>query len=165
MAPIEPAAEEIAEIALMIEQAAQVGDSATAFSGQRLRLCVDVGLRLIELRKAVPRGQWESFMEHRFPKLTKISAYRWTRLAQGVTDGRINLETARGLRQAYLHAELLRDPDETKSKSTKQVSYLVHISRLVAALQHIDIKALSAHDRSTLRERLQPVLKLHQQLA
>lgn len=164
MEAIEPTEAEIAEIAGLIEEATQVGDSACAYSAQRLRMCVVVGKRLMELRKSISRGHWESFVEEKFPTLTRISAYRWCRLAQAEASGQINLETTRGLRHAYKLAELLPDSDETKSKSAKAVSYLVHIARLVAALQHIDVQSLSAVDRSTLVERLAPVAKLHQQL-
>ena len=123
-----------------------------------------VGNKLLELRKTIARGQWEEFIQTKFPKLTLTSAYRWGRLAQAEATGQINLETTRGLRHAYKLAELLPDSDETKSKSAKAVSYLVHVARLVAALQHIVVQNLSAVDRSTLVERLAPVVKLHHQL-
>ena len=84
------------------------------------------------------------------------------RLAQAKASGRLNLDSARGLRHAYVLAGILPDTGEgTNAKSTAAtVNYLVHIARLVAALQHIDLNALSPHDRSTLRERLQPVITL-----
>lgn len=165
--PEQPTAEEIAEITKLIESANNVGSQAVAFSAERLRVCVDVGERLLEWKKQLGHGNWEKFTSEHWPELPDTTRQRWLRLAQAKAAGRLNLDTARGLRHAYVLAGILPDTGEgTNAKSSAAtVNYLVHIARLVAALQHIDITKLNARDRSTLRERLQPVIKLDKELA
>lgn len=160
--PEPPTAAEIAEITKLIESANNVGSQAVAFSAERLRVCVAVGERLLEWKKQLGHGNWEQFTSEHWPELPESTRQRWIRLAQAKASGRLNLDSARGLRHAYVLAGILPDTGEgTNAKSTAStVSYLVHIARLVAALQHINLSALSPHYRSTLRERLQPVITL-----
>ena len=164
--PNQPTNAEIAEITRLIESANNVGSQAVGFSAERLRICVHVGERLLEWKKLLGHGQWEQFTSEHWPDLPASTRQRWLRLAQAKASGRLNLDSARGLRHAYVLAGILPDTGEgTNAKSTAAVvNYLVHIARLVAALQHIDIRSLSPHDRSTLRERLQPVIKLEREL-
>lgn len=160
--PEPPTSAEIAEITKLIEYANNVGSQAVAFSAERLRICVAVGERLLEWKKQLGHGNWEQFRSDHLRGIADSSSQRWMRLAQAKASGRLNLDSARGLRHAYVLAGILPDTGEgTNAKSTAAtVNYLVHIARLVAALQHIDLNALSPHDRSTLRERLQPVITL-----
>lgn len=164
--PEPPTAAEIAEITKLIESANNVGSQAVAFSAERLRVCVAVGERLLEWKKQLGHGNWEQFTSEHWPELLESTRQRWIRLAQAKASGRLNLDSARGLRHAYVLAGILPDTGEgTNAKSTAvTVNYLVHIARLVAALQHIDLSALNAHDRSTLRQRLQPVITLAEKL-
>ncbi|WP_395753347.1 hypothetical protein [Prosthecobacter sp.] len=161
-----PTADQIEEITRLIESANDVGDQAVAFSAARLKVCVDVGERLNAWKKQLGHGRWEAFADEHWPDLTKHTRTRWQQLAIAKASGRLNLDDARGLRHAYVLAGILPDTapaDNTKS-TAKQRSYLVHIARLVAALQHIDIKTLKPVERSTLAERLKPVVALHSQL-
>lgn len=164
--PDAPTQAEIAEITRLIESANKVGSQAVGFSAERLRICVTVGERLLEWKKQLGHGQWEQFTSEHWPDLPSATRQRWLRLAQAKASGRLNLDSARGLRHAYVLAGILPDTGEgTNAKSTAPVvNYLVHIARLVAALQHVDLRSLSPQDRSTLRERLQPVLALAQKL-
>lgn len=160
--PAKPTHEEIAEVTRLIQSANNVGSQAVAFSAERLRVCVAVGERLLEWKKMLGHGQWEEFTRSHWPELVESTRQRWIRLAHAKATGRLNVETARGLRHAYVLAGILPDSGETtNAKSTATtVNYLVHIARLVAALQHIDLKSLKPHERNTLRERLQPVISL-----
>ncbi|WP_395736301.1 hypothetical protein [Prosthecobacter sp.] len=161
-----PTADQIEEITKLIESANNVGDQAVAFSAARLKVCVDIGEHLNKWKKQLGHGKWEAFAEEHWPALTKHTRTRWQQLAIAKASGRLNLDDARTLRHAYVLAGILPDTspaDNTKS-SAKHQSYVVHIARLVAALQHIDIKSLKPVERSTLAMRLQPVLDLHAQL-
>lgn len=164
--PTQPTANEIKELTKLIESANSAGHQAVAFSGERLRVCVQVGETLNEWKKQIGHGKWESFVEEHWPDLTKNTRSRWQQLAIAKAKGRLNLDTARGLTHAYKLAGIIPDTEAASNAkpTTKCESYLLHIARLVAALQGVDIKTLSARDRSTLAERLQPVVKLHTQL-
>ncbi len=165
--PTEPTIEEIEEISQLIAQATDSGEQAATFSAIRMRQCVMIGDRLKEFKIKVGHGKWESFAEDKWPGLTKNTRTRWMRLAEVNAKGLLDLESARGLRHAYMLAGLLPDPGDgpnLKGAQTKG-NYLVHIARLVAALQHVDIESMSAPDKNTLRERLAPVVALHGRLA
>lgn len=164
--PDSPTAAEIAEITRLIDSANNVGSQAVAFSAERLRVCVEVGERLIEWKKQIGHGHWQNFTSEHWPELPGTTTQRWMRLAQAKASGRLNLDSARGLRHAYVLAGILPDTGEgTNAKSSAAaVNYLVHIARLVAALQHINVRTLTPPERSTLRQRLQPVLSLATQL-
>jgi hypothetical protein len=161
-----PTAAQIEELKQLIASANNVGDSAVAFSAERLRVCLQVGERLVEWKLQMPHGKWEEFAETHWPELNRATRARWQQLAIANASGRLKLNDARSLRHAYVLAGILPDTmaNSNAKPGNKQSSYLVHIARLVAALQHIDIEKLSAVDRSTLAERLKPVVNLHNQL-
>lgn len=160
-----PSPSEIAELSTLIEEATQVGDSATAFSAQRLRTCVLVGDTLNQWKGKIPRGEWGRFIEQHFPALPERSCQRWMRLAEASTKGTLNLESARGLRHAYQLAGLLPDSDSSNAKSSpKAVSFVVLIARLVASLQHIVLDHLKPNEKNDLKVRLKPVMDLYQKL-
>lgn len=157
METIDPA--EIEEIKRLIAQAQDAGDQATSFSAERVKQCVAIGERLKAAKDKVGHGNWERFAEEHWPDVVKTTRARWMRLAEAKRTGSLDLDSARGLRHAYQLAGLLPDPgDGTNTKgSTQKGGWLVHVARLVAALQHIDIAQLKPVERATLLERLQPV--------
>lgn len=153
-----PSPPDIEQIAALIQEANAAGDSATAHSAQRLRTCVAVGTKLIEWKKAIPRGEWSSFLEKHFPDLVERSGQRWMRLAEASANGTLNLDNARGLRHAYQLAGLLPDADSGNAKGgSKPKTFVVHIARLVAALQHITLDSLSASDLNEVNQRFRLV--------
>lgn len=150
--------DQIKELATLIAQATEAGDSATSFSAHRLRICVDVGRRLTQAKMLIPRGQWEQWCSDHLPDLPERSRQRWMRLAEADAKGCLDLESARGLRHAYTLAGLLPDGDGNHGRQAeKPVSYVVHIARLVSNLQRINIDALSPGERNELKTRLAPV--------
>jgi len=152
-----PSKSEIEALAQLIQEASAVGNSATAFSAQRLKVCVEVGEKLREWKKAIPRGQWGKFVGDHFPTLPERTSQRWMRLAETKATGRLKLDTARGLRHAYQLAGLLPDAESSKTQGEKVESHVVHIARLVAALQHIQLDLLTPSERNELKIRLKPV--------
>lgn len=164
MQPNKPSDKDIEQLNALIDQATKVGDSATGFSAQRLKMCVQIGDRLREWKVAIPRGQWGCFLESHFPALPERTSQRWMRLAEANAGGRLQLESARGLRHAYQLAGLLPDAETAPKGGSKPESYVVHIARLVAALQHIQLDQLTSRDRNDLRQRLKPAVELYQKL-
>lgn len=158
--------EEIEEISKLISEAQDAGDNSTAYAAERVRQCVQIGELLQTAKAKVGHGNWERFAAEKWPDVLKTTRSRWMKLAEAKQAGRLDLESARGLRHAYQLAGLLPDPGEgTNAKGApKQCSYLVHVARLVASLQGIELEKLSAPEKATLRERLNPVVVLHGRL-
>lgn len=161
-----PTPAEIEALATLIKEATNAGDSATAFSAQRLRSCVDVGSTLNSWKTSIPRGEWGEFIERHFPDLNERTSQRWMRLAVAEQSGTLNLDSARGLRHAYQLAGLLPDAESSGNSkgSSKAHSWVVHIARLVAGLQHISLDLLSPKDRGELRDRLRPLAEFIKRL-
>lgn len=162
---MQPTEKDICKLKELLSEAEVIGSSAAGFSAQRLRSCVKIGSILLEWKAVIKPGQWESWLQEKIPELAERTRQRWMRLADSERKGTLDLESTRGLRHAYVLAGLLPDAPESNAKSSsKPVNYLVHIARLVAALQHIDHARLTEAERLTLRERLQPVLAFHANL-
>ena len=161
-----PTDQEIEEVERLLEEAQATGSTAAAQSAQRLSVCVKIGTRLMEWKKKIPRGEWEDWLAKHFPEqLPDSTRRRWMRLAKLAKEGRLDVESARGLRHAYQLGGLLPDTDSSNAKgSSAPESYVVHIARLVAALQHIDVNALDVRQRNEIRHRLAPVLAFRDRL-
>lgn len=153
-----PTEQAIAELKAQIDEANLFGSSAAGHSAQRLRSCANVGTRLLEWRSVIPRGEWEDFTTEHFPDLTKETRCRWMRLAHLDASGKLDLESARGLRHAYQLAQILPDSDASKPKSSTIVeSWLVHLARLKRSLETMIIENLSARQRHEMADRLEIV--------
>jgi hypothetical protein len=156
----EPPPELIDEINELIEQANHVGASATEFSAHRLRLCVAVGSRFAALKKMLPSRVWLSYCAEKFPKISPSTVQRWKRVAEAVAAGTLDLDTAKGQRQAYAQCGLLRQDTAGKdgNKPAKPAAvYLVLIARLTACLERLAASDLDDHSAQELRRRLEPL--------
>jgi hypothetical protein len=152
----------IGELKKLIEEANSSGSQTMQFAGQRLRLCVRIGRALAVYRKSIGHGGWMEWVKQNGGGITVETARKWISLARDVDSGRLNLEEARGVRQAYQKAGLLPDPDESASNNpTVERNYLVHIDRFETVLRGIDIKQLTADERQKLAKRLQPIAELY----
>lgn len=155
----EPLPTEVEELKSLLDEANKVGASAAAFSAERLRVCISIGSKLTEWKKLIPHGQWQAWLNDRVPDLVERTRQRWMRLAQTHAQGRLDLDSAHGLRHAYQLAGLLPEATGSTSKtSTKDTSYVVHVARLTASLRLINITELNAQQRLEIREKLKPIL-------
>lgn len=165
MEPTKPSAEDVEALNRLISEANKIGDSAAAFSAQRLRSCVQIGSTMLAWRGLMARGEWENWCEEHLPELKERSRQRWMRLATLDKEGKLDLESARGLRHAYRLANLLPDNDSGSAKTNQRTNYLVHLSRLIRSLDLMDLEALKPRELSDLRERLVPIVKFHQRIS
>lgn len=156
----EPSAEELNHLLSLVQEANHVGSSAAAMSAERLRKCVQVGALLLKWKQSIPKGQWQSWLDQHLPDdLNDRTRRRWMQLAQLDSEGRLDLESARGLRHAYQLAQLLPEGDSTGTKqSSTKPAYIVHLSRLLTALGLINPDELTIEERHTMKERLAPLL-------
>lgn len=143
----------------LLSAANQVGNQATAFSAQRLRVVCQIGGKLIEWKAHMAKRAWESFLEEHLPDLHERTRRRWMSLAEAERSGRLDLETARGLRHAYQLAGLLPDPEGAAGKGSAgdAAGYQAHLNRLLISLGKIDLATLSDREKHELRDRLKAV--------
>lgn len=158
MQPTKPTADDIAALRQMIDEANKIGDNSTAFAAQRLRSCVSIGARLNEWKEQMPHGEWNTWFEEHFPDFNARSRQRWMHLARLDKEGKLDLESARGLRHAYVLANLLPEGGSTNGKPATTPGYLVHLARLVRSLDLLIIDKLTPTERSTIADRLSPVV-------
>lgn len=165
MTPLpEPSPDELDRITRLISEANSVADSAVDFSGQRLRICIEVGSLLIEWKARFKHGQWMKWAEGHLPGLEATARQRWMALAAKHKSGGLDITTARGLRQAYIMAGLMPGGSGSSKGSNAKPSYLTHLAKLVAALQGIEVTSLTLEQRATLRLRFEPVSQFVRQL-
>lgn len=159
--PPKPTDQELRQLLELVQEANQVGSSAAAMSAERLRKCVQVGAFLLRWKQSVPKGQWQTWLDQHLPEdLNDRTRRRWMQLAQLDSEGRLDLESARGLRHAYQLAQLLPEGDSTGTKQgSSKPTYIVHLSRLVTALGIIKPDELTIAERNSMKERLAPVVQ------
>lgn len=157
--PSTPSPEDLQQLISLIKEANSAGCTAASMSAERLRKCVDVGLHLIRIKATIPAGTWQRWADETLPnELSKSTRERWIRLAALHQAGKLDISSARGLRHAYELAELLPPPDPFQgSKGIQAASYLVHLSRLVSALNALDIATMGEEDKARLKARLLPL--------
>lgn len=165
-----PTPEEILRISDLITAANTVGGKAVEFSRKRLDACVAIGEQFLQWKKQVGHGKWETFAIEHFPQLPSSTRCRWQSLADAVRKGQVSLDPespkfASSLRKGYLMAGIMPEPPPSlKSETEEPVSYLIHITRTVAALQRIAVEELEAGEQKLLKERLRPIVTLFYQI-
>jgi hypothetical protein len=153
------------ELKKLIEEADGHASSAVGFAGVRIKICARIGHTLKEYKKQVGHGHWLQWLQENLQELTDRTARKWMKLAEAVEQGKLDLDNAKSVRQAYILAGILPEPEESPSNhSSDAVSYLVHLDRFETEMRNIDIAQLSLTQRETLRQRLQPVATLYAKL-
>lgn len=158
--------EEIEKLIALVNEANHVASSAASMSAERLRKCVQVGSILTKWKEAIPKGQWQTWIDsHLPPDLNERTRQRWMKLSTLDAQGRLDLESARGLRHAYQLAQLLPEGDSTGTKqTTSKPSYLTHLARLIASLHEINVQNLTQSERTDLKQRLAPLVVMAETL-
>ena len=161
-----PTQDDLQALIQLVNEANHVGCTAASMSAERLRKCVDVGLCLIRWKATIPHGKWLQWTESNLPnELSKATRERWMKLASLAQAGKLDLESARGLRHAYQLADLLPHPDPCQgTKEGQTVGYLSHLSRLVSALNTLDLTTITPAERDTLKVRLKPIVEVFTKL-
>lgn len=153
------------ELKKLIVEAEATVSTTVANAGQRIRLCADIGRGLKYHKQQVGHGGWLEWLEENLQDLTSQTARKWIKLAEAVDSGRLDLDSARSIRQAYILAGILPDPDDAASgTSPSPTNYLVYLDRFENAIRCIEVEKLPAQDRQKLRDRLKPIATLYAQL-
>jgi hypothetical protein len=135
--------------------------------GVTISRIIKAGRLLKAQRGEAAHGEWQAWIEANITEptgLTYRTTRNWVKLAEAHDRG-IPIETAQSVRQAYILAGLLPEPESTTASSAPQQSnYLVHISRLErtikAQLNAQPIEQWSQADRQALRTRLKWIADL-----
>ena len=151
--------EEIEEIKQLIQVAAEKLDTATGYNVQRLNACVEVGKRFIDLKAKLGHGRWIKWLESNIG-VSAVTTSRWMKLAKLKAEGKIDLNN-KSIRDAYISAGIIPDSDGAKAGTTTppQAMYILHATRLSAALARLDPATLSEVEFWALRARLKPIVE------
>lgn len=164
---------EISDLIESITLANVAGDETCGFAIQRLERCLESGEKLVAIKTRIPHGKWEGFCEKVLARLkdTKVTVrtlQNWMRLYRNRKEGRIDLGTVAGIRQAYQLAGIVPESEDSKTGkigTEQEPLYMVHILRLNACLTKLDTKSLSSDESDTLQERLEPIHRFYLALA
>jgi hypothetical protein len=151
--------QEIEEIKALIEAANAKLDTATTYNVQRLNACVEVGKRFIDLKAKLGHGRWIKWLDDHIG-VSAVTTSRWMKLAKLKAEGKIDLNN-KSIRDAYITAGIIPDSDGTKAGTTTapQSVYILHATRLAAALSRLDVATLSEVEVWALRARLKPIVE------
>lgn len=155
--------EELEELRQLVKQAESKGEQSADWNGERLKACIIAGRRFEELKVKLGWGKWGRWIEANDIGITRKTAHRWIKIAAAHARG--ELETATGIRKAYLLAGIYPENDGSKATSAEpQELYMLHAIRLCSALNRLDFSTLNQVQREALRERLDMVGMLAKRL-
>jgi hypothetical protein len=159
--PTAPITDEELNAAWHAAQAA--GAEAAHKAGVAVRLAVECGRKLM-IAQDQRAGAFVAWLESDATPIDASTAYRWIRLAKAPEE---LWKDAAGLRQAYIACGILpaTPPSEPGAENEKPAgNYLVHLARAERALKTQlsveKIRSLSKDDRTTLKERLTPLVEI-----
>jgi len=173
---LDPVASDILD---KLEQADQAASQAVAYIGQRIRLCIDIGQALRTKKEQLGHGQFMDWFEASIEgsEVAKRMAFshrtatRWMRLSEHHDAGHLDLESATGVRQAYVATGILPDPDHQPGggqNANQQPRPLLMLTRtqtmLQSELQRRPLNQWTKEERDTWADRLKPIVFFYQQL-
>ena len=154
-------AEEIRAAYLATMEEAEV---AVKHIGASIRKAVACGKKLIQAKAERP-GTFDAWLAAEVPEICAMTAWRWRKLAEAPEALWAN---ATSLRQAYIDVGILPAPApaEVGESNRPAGNYLVYLSRAERALrrQFAEIGKLSRDERTSLKARLEPLVKIYAEL-
>jgi hypothetical protein len=160
----------VSDLHQAIAEAERLAHQAVSFAGAAINAAIAAGELFRKARKDVGRGDWQLWVESNCPMISYSTATRWMKLSEIKERDGIDVECASSVRQAYILAGLLPEPEGGSGKSESAAcNYLVHVSRLERALrtqlQSAPLASWAASDRDALRDRLRPLVEIYNRLA
>lgn len=138
---------------------------ATKVAGQRLAAVLNAGSALIVMKGGVRHGEWLPWMEEHLEGITPRTAQKWMKLADMHRQGKVDLHSARGARQAYILAGIIPEVSSTGSKrASVTVDYVLHLNRLELALRKMDLANMTPEDKAVMKGRLEGVVRVYNAL-
>jgi hypothetical protein len=156
--------QEIEEIKHLIEEANTKLDTATTYNVQRLNAVAAIGQRFLDIKAKLGNTKWIKGLEVEI-SVSPVTVSRWMQLAKLKQEGRLALNN-KAVRDAYLKADIIPGLDGAKTGKTAlpQSLYILHATRLAAALSRLDVATLSEVEVWALRARLKPIVEFASRL-
>jgi hypothetical protein len=157
---MKPTPEEIAQLKADIEAANIHAGSAIEFTVARMKSCIAIGERLNAWKKGIPHGQWQKFIADEIDGIQARAIQRWQKLASLKASGALDIESANGLRSAYMLAGILpaNEPKEPSGNSEDDTAgWLVHLTRLTRSLSKVAKVGPSASQIEDIKLRIAPL--------
>lgn len=158
-----------AEINAAFHEARTTAAAATSSARQAVTRALECG-RLLNLQKqSLPHGQWQPWLIRNCPEISVVTARRYKRLAKRSHDH--SLETASGLRQAYLATGVLPESprERTRNAHDPTVSFIRGLDQFRRwyhqRTDELPLEQWTPEARRLLRNELAWFKKLHDQLA
>jgi hypothetical protein len=151
--------QEIEEIKALIEAANAKLDTATTYNVQRLNAVAAIGQRFLDIKAKLGNTKWIKGLEVEI-SVSPVTVSRWMQLAKLKQEGKLALNN-KAVRDAYLKADIIPGLDGAKTGKTAlpQSLYILHATRLAAALARLDVATLSEVEFWALRARLKPIVE------
>jgi hypothetical protein len=170
--PLEIVAPDVTEIQEAVRVAVGCLHETAARIEHTITKVIVAGRMLMAKREQVEHGEWMAWIEKNVTEpldVTYATTRNWIKLAEFMEKKEAQLEDAATVRQAYILAGLLKEPESSSGGSGKDAgNYLVHISRLERAIRsQIDARPIakwSQQDRAILRQRLAPLVQIFEEL-
>jgi hypothetical protein len=156
--------QEIEEIKALIEAAQAKLDTATTYNVQRLNAVAAIGQRFLDIKAKLGNTKWIKGLEVEI-SVSPVTVSRWMQLAKLKQEGKLALNN-KAVRDAYLKADIIPGLDGAKTGKTAlpQSLYILHATRLAAALSRLDVATLSEVEVWALRARLKPIVEFASRL-
>ena len=140
---------------------------AVARAGEAIAAVIACGNLLMQAKSLCRHGEWLDWLEAHCGEIHRATAARYMSLAVKARD--LDLECAKTIRQAYVLAELLPEPDPSeRSESPEPSPYLVHVARLERSITlsfaKRPITTWTPDERALLKERLAPLVQVYAEL-
>lgn len=154
---------QIEELKRKVELAGNSGMSATEFAVDRCRICIDVGNTLLEWKRVLPHGSLQDVYKR--IGVPQRTANKWMRVAQAVSDKKIQPNELAGLRKLYIMLGIVpsggkkaQTPDEDNSSSIKPDNHILLANKLHDSLLKLPVSGWTMMQRKTLADILQPIV-------
>jgi hypothetical protein len=133
---------------------------------------VNAGRMLKAARERFEHGEWMSWLKENVLdplEITYQTTRNWIKLAEFAERKGTQLDNSSTVRQAYQLAGILPEAESSSGSGGKEAgNYLVHISRLERAIRtQVEARPIakwSREDRMILKQRLQPLVAIFEEL-
>lgn len=160
-----------AVVAEGVATALKARDAAIAAVKYAIKKALDVGRLLRTAKGELEHGEFMQWVEGAELGVSYDTIGRWMKLAEKAETHGEQIENAQSVRQAYLLAGLLPEPESEGGSRSNGAgnAFLTFLTRsathLQAQLSQRPLTQWPLEDRRVLRDRLAPLVEIYEQLA
>lgn len=160
-----------AELKAAVRDALDLRDETMRLVQRSLQAVVKAGALLNKAKDELRHGEFMPWVEEHLPEITHATAQRWMKLAQFAETHADRLDEAATVRQAYILAGILPEPESSSGSGDSGAGGDAYLTYLVRSATHISarlsqrpISQWQAEEREVLRARLEPLVNIYKQL-